>query len=132
MYILADSKRHRLLNNEADIASMGGRAIGQYGEGVAENHLRSIGRSVVSSYCFKQGPHRAYADFFEPSTGTAFEVKTVRLVVTEQVQIRDYLSALRSRELGRVVFILVQFLNRRMPPRRFLGDHPEIDVVVLT
>lgn len=103
-----DSSPYRLIRNEEDIAALGAKALGGYGEGVAENYLNAIGVKTQRQVKF-EGPKGIFrADLFDPKKRTIYEVKTGRFELSLLFyQIRYCKYALKTNQAKRVVYIKV-------------------------
>jgi hypothetical protein len=127
-----DSSSYRLLGNESDIDVFGGKAEGDYGEGVAEAYLRSRGLSPLRQVWLR-GPRRRFrADLLDEVTRTAFEVKTGTFDLgILGYQIDDYRFALRTGQIAKVVYVNVAFLGRVGFSEDLLDHLQGIEVIVL-
>lgn len=109
-----DSSAYRLARNEEDISAMGGKATGDYGEGVAENYLNSRRIRVHRQVWFKGANGKFRADLFDPKTRTIYEVKTGRFEYgLLGPQIDDCRYALATHQVNRVIYVNVAFLGRK-------------------
>jgi len=110
-----DATKFRPRLDEADIATMGPNAIGNYGEIVTKNFLRSHGVRALSEYPYKDAMGRPHlADFYDVTTGIAFEVKTgvFKSSAIQDFKIEPLQYAITSKQFGRVIFVNVKFLGR--------------------
>jgi len=109
-----DSSRFRLIRNEWDIAAIGGKALGDYGVGVAENYLNEIGVRVQREVWFEGPNGRFRADLFDPMTRTMYEVKTGKFeLILLHYQINDYKHALKTHQAKRVLYVNVAVLGHK-------------------
>jgi hypothetical protein len=110
-----DATQYRPRISEGDIASIGPKAIGGYGEMVAKNFLESHGLLLQAQYPYRDvvGNLRL-ADFYNSSTEIAFEVKTGKfgLNLIHEFKIEPFLFAINSKQFRRVIFVNVMFLGR--------------------
>jgi hypothetical protein len=127
-----DSASYRLLGNESDIDALGGKAEGDYGEGVAEAYLKSRGLNPIRQVWLR-GPRRRFrADLLDRVTRTAFEVKTGAFDLgILGYQIDDYRFALSTGQVVKVVYVNVAFLGRVGFSGDLLNRLQGIEVIVL-
>ncbi len=109
-----DSSTFRLRHYERDISARGPKAIGNYGEGVAENFLRAHGILPAAQYPYRDErglPH--LVDFYDCQPRIAYEVKTGRFRSSSRndFRVKHLRHALKSGQFKHVIFLNIGFLG---------------------
>jgi hypothetical protein len=107
-----DAFRYRPKIREQDIASIGPKAIGGYGEMVAKNFLESLGLPPLAQYPFRDEIGLLHvADFYDGSTEIAYEVKTGKFGSNSiyAFKIEPLLYSITSNQFSRVIYVNVRF-----------------------
>ena len=125
---------HMVRKHEREVATGGPKAIGSYGEILAEKYLRANGVFPSAQYPYRDGaglPH--LVDFYDKRRRTAYEVKTGHFgsASLHDFRVEHLRYAMASGQFERVVFLNVPFLGREGFSGTILKQVEGFEVVIL-
>ena len=129
-----DDPAYMVRKHEREVATGGPKAIGSYGEILAEKYLRANGVFPIAQYPYRDSaglPH--LVDFYDKRRRTAYEVKTGHFgsASLHDFRVEHLRHAVASDQFERVVFLNVPFLGREGFSDTILKQVEDFEVVIL-